>query len=146
MTIFACTYNFYSIIIVKKQIVSKTLVYTILFLLFHKIELGIDTFNLFMPTSSQSQILSVVDYQLLHQQQQQQQPTIAQDGVTVKPAIRISVNQTPLLEARRRLSKDERRPSIGKKFDNEKLSPSSQNLLVRRRSSLKLADGKTYKN
>lgn len=52
-----------------------------------------------MPTSSQSQILSVVDYQLLQQQNNGQTNT-------TKAPIRISVNPTAINESKRRYSND----------------------------------------
>jgi len=93
-----------------------------------------------MPTSSQSQILSVVDYQALQQQQQQQQQASGQDGTTAKLSSRISVDQTPTIETKRRQSKDDHRPSTGKKDE----SPPPASLLPYRRSSTKINDGKTF--
>jgi hypothetical protein len=78
-----------------------------------------------MPTSSQSQILSVVDYQLI---QQQQQANI-QDG-TINPPVHISIHQTP-----RRLSKDNQRK---KDNDDDNQSPPPSNLTTHRRSSGKI--------
>lgn len=51
-----------------------------------------------MPTASQSQILSVVDYQLLQQNNGQTN--------TTKPPVRISVNPTAISESKRRNSSD----------------------------------------
>lgn len=84
-----------------------------------------------MPTSSQSQILSVVDYQLL-QQQPNGQPT------TTKPT-----NQISVADAKRRPSKDDRRTSIDKKKENDRSPPSSSvNATDRRRSLDKANDSK----
>jgi hypothetical protein len=77
-----------------------------------------------MPTSSQSQILSVVDYQLIQQQQQ----ASGQDG-TIKPLVHISIHQTP-----RRLSKDNHRKKEDDD-DDDNQSPPPPNLTNRRRSS-----------
>ncbi len=96
----------------------------------------------FMPTSSQSQILSVVDYQLL--QQHQQQPS-GQDGTTTKPLNRISVNQTSVIETKRRSSKDDWRPSTGKKDDYDKQPPTPSNFSARPRNSIKINEGKIFK-
>jgi len=85
-----------------------------------------------MPTSSQSQILSVVDYQSLQQQQ-----ASGQDGTTAKLSSGISVNQTSTIGRRRSQSKDERRPSIGR--IDESAPPA--NLLSYRRNSTKINDG-----
>jgi hypothetical protein len=85
-----------------------------------------------MPTSSQSQILSVVDYQLLQQQASGQ-------NAQTKPPVRISVNQTQAIETIRRLSKDERRPSIDRKNGT---SPTFPRVTDRRRSSDKTAESK----
>ena len=87
-----------------------------------------------MPTSSQSKILSVVDYQLLQQQQ-----ASGQDGTT-KSSDGLTVSQTAVSELRRRHSKDNRRPSLGKK-DDDNQSPPPPNLTARRRSSGKINDG-----
>ncbi|CAF1061835.1 unnamed protein product [Rotaria sordida] len=101
-----------------------------------------------MPTSSQSQILSVVDYQLLQQQaqqqQQQQQQQIAnsQDATTKLAGLNY-VNQPSLIEIRRRSSRDERRPSTGKKDNDGNQSPPPPNITVRRRSSAKIIDDTT---
>ncbi len=81
-----------------------------------------------MPTSSQSKILSVVDYQLLQQQQ-----TNGQEGVTAKPSSQIQTNQTPVGRAR-----DERRSAIGRKDGNNEQSTSP----VYRRNSAKINDSK----
>src|SRR5580698_7521227 len=83
-----------------------------------------------MPTSSQSQILSAVDYQLVQQQQ-----ATGQDGTTINPTGPIWVNQTTVTETRRRRSKDERRPSTGRKDDDERYISPRPNLTGRRRSS-----------
>ncbi|CAF1242987.1 unnamed protein product [Adineta steineri] len=83
-----------------------------------------------MPTSSQSQILSVVDSQLLHQQQQQQpqqQQKATGHSRTTKSPVRISVNQNPGNESKRRYSKDDH-------------SPPPPNIINRRRSSDKPTD------
>ena len=94
-----------------------------------------------MPTSSQSQILSVVDHQLLQQQQAN-----GQEGISIKPSSRITINQTSVIETKRRQSRDDRRLSIGRKDDDEKYSPPpSSNQMTRRRSSAKTTDGKTEK-
>ena len=82
-----------------------------------------------MPTSSQSQILSVVDYQLL-----QQQP----NGQTTKPT-----NQISAADAKRRPQRDDRRTSIDKKNENDRSPPpSSVNATDRRRSLDKANDSK----
>ncbi len=89
-----------------------------------------------MPTSSQSQILSVVDYQLLQQQQTSGQ------NVTTKPPVRIPVNQPAVNDSIRRQQKDERRTSIdSKKHENEHSSPLPR-VNTRRRSSDKNIDSK----
>ncbi|CAF3678522.1 unnamed protein product [Rotaria sp. Silwood1] len=95
-----------------------------------------------MPTSSQSQILSVVDYQLLQQQAQQQQTASGQD-VTTKPSGFNLINQTSIIETKRRHSKDDRRPSFGKKDNDDNQSPPPPNINIRRRSSAKITDGTT---
>jgi hypothetical protein len=100
-----------------------------------------------MPTSSQSQILSVVDYQLLHQQQQQQQQTAGQDGTTKLP-VRISVNQTSVSTSKRRHQNQDHHPSVENKNDdddNDDQSPPPPSSTARRRSSGKLTDGKILK-
>jgi hypothetical protein len=89
-----------------------------------------------MPTSSQSQILSVVDYQLLQQQQ-----ASGQNGTT-KPSLRISVNQTPINESKRRQQKGDRRASIENKTDEDNHSPPPSNVSNRRQSSDKNNDSK----
>ncbi|CAF2927069.1 unnamed protein product [Rotaria sp. Silwood2] len=98
-----------------------------------------------MPTSSQSQILSVVDYQLLQQQaqQQQQQQTASGQDITTKLSGFNYVNQTSIIETKRRLSKDDRRPSFGKKDNDNNQSPPPPNISARRRSSAKIIDGPT---
>ena len=83
-----------------------------------------------MPTSSQSKILSVVDYQLV--QKQQQQPN-GQEGVTEKPSSQSVINQTPLGRAR-----DERRSAIRRKSRDNEQSASP----VYRRNSMKINDSK----
>ncbi len=89
-----------------------------------------------MPTSSQSQILSVVDYQSLQQQQTSGQ------NVTTKPPVRIPVNQPAVNDSIRRQQKDERRTSIdSKKHENEHSSPLPR-VNTRRRSSDKNIDSK----
>ncbi len=89
-----------------------------------------------MPTSSQSQILSVVDYQLLQQQQPSGQ------NVTTKPPVRIPVNQPAVNDSIRRQQKDDRRTSIdSKKHENERSSPLPR-VNTRRRSSDKNIDSK----
>ena len=87
-----------------------------------------------MPTSSQSQILSVVDYQLLQQQ-------AAGQNVPTKPPVRISVNQTQTIETVRRLSKDERRSSVDRK-NGTNPSPTLPRVTDRRRSSDKTVESK----
>lgn len=84
-----------------------------------------------MPTSSQSKILSVVDYQLLQQQKQ----TNEQDQSTITTIRRLSVHSPD--------NQIKRRQSIGKKDtdDNKQLS-SLPNLNVRRRHSMKINDSK----
>jgi hypothetical protein len=94
-----------------------------------------------MPTSSQSQILSVVDHQLLQQQQ-----GTGQDGIITKSSNRIPINQISGIEIKRRQSKDDRRLSIGRQDDDEKFSPPNSNQINRRQSSSKTIDGKTEKN
>jgi hypothetical protein len=89
-----------------------------------------------MPTSSQSQILSVVDYQLLQQQQASGQNT------TIKPSVRISVNQTSVNESKRHQQKEDRRSSNeDNNYQNNHLAPPS-NRMDRRRSSDKSIDSK----
>ena len=90
-----------------------------------------------MPTSSQSQILSVVDYQLLHQQQQAN----GQDGTTKLPA-RITVNQIPTNESRRQHRNEDNRPVAQNKNGRDHHSPSSPTPDDRRRNSGKIGDGK----
>lgn len=84
-----------------------------------------------MPTSSQSQILSVVDYQLIQQQQQQtnNQPP------TTRPPVRISVNQISVNDSKRR-------QSIENKNDVDNHFPPPVNVTNRRRSSDKTSDSK----
>ncbi|UJR33819.1 hypothetical protein I4U23_021243 [Adineta vaga] len=91
-----------------------------------------------MPTSSQSQILSVVDGQLL---QQQQKPS--GQNRTNKSPVRASANQTGVSEARRRSVKEDRRPSIGNRYNDEDHSPPPSNVINRRQSSDKPNDGRT---
>jgi hypothetical protein len=89
-----------------------------------------------MPTSSQSQILSVVDYQSIQQQ------ASGQNATTTKPPVRISVNQTQVTDTIRRHSKDyERRLSIDKKNGNDH-PPSLPRVTERRRSSDKTVESK----
>ena len=87
-----------------------------------------------MPTSSQSQILSVVDYQLLQEQQQQQ--TTGQNA-PAKPPVRISVNQTSVSESKRHYPKDDRRSST-----EDDHFASRSHTADRRRSSDKTNDSK----
>jgi hypothetical protein len=89
-----------------------------------------------MPTSSQSQILSVVDYQLLQQ-------ASGQNGTT-KPPLRISVNQTSINESKRRHQNGDRRRSIENKTDEDNHSPPPppSNVFNRRQSSDKNNDSK----
>lgn len=100
-----------------------------------------------MPTSSQSKILSVVDYQLLQQQQQQpeqqqQQHKASGQTRTTKSPVRISVSQNLANETKRQYQKEDRRPSIENKYNaDDQLSPPS-NLLNRRRSADKTTEGK----
>ena len=75
-----------------------------------------------MPTSSQSQILSVVDYQLLHQQPHGQ-------GEAKKRSDRI--------ESKRHQPKDNRHSSARKKDGNNRSLP-SLNTTTRRRSPGKI--------
>jgi hypothetical protein len=95
-----------------------------------------------MPTSSQSQILSVVDHQILQQQQ-----ASGQDGIT-KPSIRISLNQTPVNESRRYQHTKDRYSSTGNRYDDDddNQSPPPHNATARRRSSGKINDGKIKKS
>lgn len=92
-----------------------------------------------MPTSSQSKILSAVDYQLL--QQQHQQSSSGQD-TTAKDFSINSVNPAPVIESKRRLSKDDRRSSIGRKDDDDNMLLTPLSRSARRRSSEKIGDGK----
>lgn len=88
-----------------------------------------------MPTSSQSQILSVVDYQLLQQQPNGQ-------NNTTKPR-----NETSIGDGKRHPPKDERRTSIDKKKENDRSPPaSSVNASDRRRSLDKANDSKVSSN
>jgi hypothetical protein len=89
-----------------------------------------------MPTSSQSQILSVVDYQLLHQQQAN-----GQDGTTKLPA-RITVNQISTNESKRQHRNEDHRTIAQNKNGRDHHSPSSPSPDDRRRNSGKTADGK----
>ena len=81
-----------------------------------------------MPTSSQSQILSVVDYQLLQQQQQQQS-----NGQTTKSTARTTANQPSTIDSKRR-------SSIDKKNENNHSLPSSSAYVTDRRRSLDKAN------
>ncbi|CAF1073691.1 unnamed protein product [Adineta ricciae] len=92
-----------------------------------------------MPTSSQSQILSVVDGQLLQNQQQQK---ASGQTRTNKSPVRALVNQTGVSELRRRSIKEERRPSISQRYNDEDHSPPPPNVINRRRSSDKPTDVK----
>lgn len=92
-----------------------------------------------MPTSSQSQILSVVDGQLLQHQQQQKAGGQVR---TNKSPVRASTNQTGVSELRRRSIKEDRRPSISQRYNDEDHSPPPPNVINRRRSSDKPNDGK----
>jgi hypothetical protein len=85
-----------------------------------------------MPTSSQSKILSVVDYQLLQQSQQQ---STDHEGITIKQSSQVLVNQTSV-----RRSRDARRSSIGRKDDEEEEKQSTSP--VHRRSSTKMNESK----
>ncbi len=78
-----------------------------------------------MPTSSQSQILSVVDYQLLQQQQSSGQ------NVPTKSSVRIPVNQTSV-----------RRALIENKNDVDNHFPPPSYVTNRRRSSDKTNESK----
>jgi len=91
-----------------------------------------------MPTSSQSQILSVVDYQLLQQQQASGQNT------TTKPPVQILVNQTTDNGSKRRHQKDDRRTSIENKNGEDNHLPLPPNATDRRRSTDKNNDSKIY--
>jgi hypothetical protein len=73
-----------------------------------------------MPTSSQSQILSMVDYRLLK-----------------KLPDRISINRKSAVESKRRQPKDNRRSSVRKKDGNNQ-SLLSLNTNARHRSSGKI--------
>ena len=93
-----------------------------------------------MPTSSQSQILSVVDYQLIQRQQQ--------TGVynrTTKSVVRPSIQRTPGIPQEQGQVRDDTRPSIDKQpADEQQSSPPAlaSRLIARRRSSDKFSDGK----
>ncbi|CAF1603823.1 unnamed protein product [Rotaria magnacalcarata] len=88
-----------------------------------------------MPTSSQSKILSVIDYQLV-----QKQPN-GQDEVS-KLNVHSSANKNSLNETKRRHSKDERRASIENKNGESNRATSPFNSNARRLSSSKNNDGK----
>ena len=94
-----------------------------------------------MPTSSQSQILSVVDYQLIQRQQQ--------TGVynrTTKSVVRPSIQRTPGFSQDQGHERDDARPSINKEAADEQQSsppPLAPQLITRRRSSDKFSDGKS---
>ncbi|CAF1078610.1 unnamed protein product [Adineta ricciae] len=92
-----------------------------------------------MPTSSQSQILSVVDGQLLQHQQQQK---ASGQTRTNKSPVRALANQTGVSELRRRSIKEDRRPSISQRYNDEDHSPPPPNVINRRRSSDKPTDGR----
>ncbi|CAF2468341.1 unnamed protein product [Rotaria sp. Silwood2] len=87
-----------------------------------------------MPTSSQSKILSVIDYQLGQQQ------ATGQDEVT-KPTVHSSGSKIPGNESKRRSHKDDRRASIENKNDEDNHSPSPPNITDRRLSFSKNTDG-----
>ncbi|CAF4574468.1 unnamed protein product [Rotaria sp. Silwood1] len=87
-----------------------------------------------MPTSSQSKILSVIDYQLGQQQ------ATGQDEVT-KPTARNSGSKITGHESNRRSHKDDRRSSIENKNDEDNHSPSPTNITDQRLSSSKSTDG-----
>lgn len=98
-----------------------------------------------MPTSSQSRILSVVDYQLHQKQQNHREETHLDlpDGPTLKPIVRISINRTSVSPPKRRPVREERRLSFEQRIAGKGLSPSPPpNITARRRSSGKLSDGK----
>ncbi|CAF4554105.1 unnamed protein product, partial [Rotaria magnacalcarata] len=86
-----------------------------------------------MPTSSQSKILSVIDYQLV-----QKQPN-GQDEVS-KLNVHSSANKNSLNETKRRHSKDERRASIENKNGESNRATSPFNSNARRLSSSKNND------
>lgn len=86
-----------------------------------------------MPTSSQSRILSAVDYQLIQQQAQQQQIFSGPDATATSGGDNSSNQQK---------TKNDRRLSCEKRGNDHNKSPSPSNLSARRRSSLKNVDGK----
>jgi hypothetical protein len=92
-----------------------------------------------MPTSSQSQILSVVDYQLLSQQH-----AGGQDGTTKQPA-RISLHQASINDQKRQHRNEDHRSTMQNKNGGDNRSPSPPNVNDRRRSSGKINDGKFLK-
>ncbi|CAF3473703.1 unnamed protein product [Rotaria sordida] len=87
-----------------------------------------------MPTSSQSKILSVIDYQLIQQQ------ATGQDEIT-KPTVHITSSKISGNESKRRSQKDDPRSSIENKNNEDNHSPSPTNITDRRLSSSKNTDG-----
>lgn len=89
-----------------------------------------------MPTSSQSKILSVVDYQLVQQQ------GTGVDELT-KPTVHAPSSKTSGTESKRR-HQDDRRRSIENKSGDDNHSPPPSHLSTRRLSSSKNNDSKIY--
>lgn len=92
-----------------------------------------------MPTSSQSKILSVVDYQLLQQQQTNEH------GVTTKSSYPRSISQATPNESQWRQSNDDYHLMIGIKENDDNKSALPTNFSVHRRSSTKIDDSKFVK-
>ena len=93
-----------------------------------------------MPTSSQSRILSVVDYQLLRKQQNSD----VHDGQT-KPNDRTQVHQSSAILSKRRPYRDDRRSSSESKNNERNRIPSPpppSSIIDQRRHSDKSNDGK----
>lgn len=88
-----------------------------------------------MPTSSQSKILSVIDYQLV-----QQQPN-GQDGIA-KPTVYNASTRVPRNEPKRRAQKDDYSILNENKNGEDNRSPSPLNINSRRTSIAKSSDGK----
>ena len=92
-----------------------------------------------MPTSSQSRILSVVDYQLLRKQQQSD----TYDG-PAKPSVRVPVHQSPAILSRRRAYKEDRGSSVESRNNERNRTPSPpppSSILEERPNSEKSSDG-----
>ena len=92
-----------------------------------------------MPTSSQSQILSVVDYHL-HKQKQQRHRCDDEQHDQTKSFLKITVAKSK--KVRHKVASE---PFINEKYnedENQSPSPPPPSLLIRRRSSGKMSDGK----